>query len=497
MVKKKQESVVERIEKINLIDSFKNKYNLYASAVNKDRALPDIRDGLKPSQRRIIYCMYTLGLTPDKPYKKCARIVGEVLGKYHPHGDQSVYDALVNMAQDFNKLYPLIDGHGNFGTVDDGPAAYRYTESRLSPNAMKLLKYLDKNIIDFIPNFDEEEIEPTVLPAIFPNLLVNGTKGIGVGIKSNMPSHNLTEVINGIIAFIDNPKITTKEMLKYIPAPDFPSGEDIYGNFEEIYEKGEGNITLKGLIKKEKDKIVITRIPYQVKKTTLILKINVLFAENKTIKDIRDESDNKVGTRIVLDLKNCTEEEKDEIINIIYNKTSMTIGFACKFKVVYKDSVIENYISLLEMIRLYVEDKTELIERKLNWDLKLLEKRLHLLEGLIKALNDIDNIIKIIRSSKNNAECREKMIKDYTDEQIKYILDLRLSRLTSMEINNVTKEKKDVEKEIKRIQKILKNKKSIQEELKKELNSLLYEKNQKNEDVPIEDKRKCKYHYTK
>lgn len=351
------------------------------------------------------------------------------------------------------------------------------TEARLTENAMNMLKYLNNKIIDFIPNFDDEETEPTILPAIFPNLLVNGTKGVGVGIKSTIPPHNLTEIINGIIAYIDNPKISIKDMLKYIPAPDFPCGGYISGDFEKLYTTGEGFVFLEGTVIKEKNNLIVTSIPYQVKKKKIIEKFNEVFEDYKL--DITDESD-KNGIRIVFELTKSSKQQIEDItqkINDILN-----IKYHCYFKVLYKGNLVEGFIGLLDIIKYYVDDKIELLKRKFNYDLEKLEQKLHLLTGLVKALNDIDYIINTIRSSKNNKEIFDKLKNDYTVEQIKYILDIKLSGLVSLEIEKVKKEKLSLQKEITKLKKILKSKKLIEGELKKEMLLL----------IPKDDKRMCK-----
>lgn len=444
----------------------------YAKEVIEERALPDSRDGLKPVQRRILYTMYKSGFTPDKPYRKSAATVGEVLKSFHPHGDASVYNALVKMAQSFNRRYTLIDGHGNFGTVDDNPAAMRYTESRLSQIAMLMLKDIEKDVVDWRNNYDDTDKEPIVLPSMIPNLIINGGSGIAVGVATNIPPHNLNETIDAICAYIDNPNITTKELLLYLKGPDFPTGGIVSPTgLLECYEKGVGTITIRGRIvieelPKNKKQIVITEIPYRVSKNELLSKIENLVEEEDFVLEIRDES-NKNGIRVVIEMGEKSDEKK--LLEKLYNKTPLQIKFSYNCVALVNNK--PKLLSLKEMISEYVCHRKEVVIRRIRYDLNNAKNKLHIVEGLIKAVQDIDNVINIIRSSKNTTEAKKRLIKEInlTEEQVQAVLKLQLQRLTRLEISSLKKELDTLHKTIKKLEHILSNDKNIENEIKKEL----------------------------
>ena len=456
----------------SLDDVFKKSMIAYAEDVILDRALPRVEDGLKPVQRRILFDMYENGLYPDKQHKKCAKIVGDCLGKYHPHGDSSVYGALVRMAQDFNMRIPLINGHGNFGTVDgDGAAAYRYTEARLSPLAMELLRDIDKDTVNFSLNFDDTLKEPDTLPGRFPNLLVNGAMGIAVGLATNIPTHNLSEVINGTVAYIDNPKISLKEMMKYIKAPDFPTGGYIIAGDEliEAYKTGKGKIKIRArvTIEKEsgdKENLVISELPYQVNKSELLKKI-VELKENKKdilggIGDVVDESD-RDGMRAVIKLKKDADAKK--ILAYLYKNTDLETSFGINMVAIANGKPCQ--LGLLDIISYYVNYQREVILRRSKFDLERAKERAHILEGLIIA------VVKIIKNADNTADAKEKLKKRFTlsDVQAQAILDLRLARLTKLEVNKLEEELKELKIRIKELTEIVNSKQKQMEVVKKEL----------------------------
>ncbi len=460
-------------------DEVKRSYLDYAMSVIVGRALPDIRDGLKPVQRRILYSMYELGLFPRSPYKKCATVVGDVLGKYHPHGDMAVYDALVRMAQDFSLRLPLIDGQGNFGSIDgDAPAAYRYTEARLTPLAMELLNDLDKETVDFVPNFDRRLKEPVVLPASFPNLLLNGASGIAVGMATNIPPHNLGEIIDALCNLIDNPETTIEKIMKYIKGPDFPTGGIIIGEegIREAYKTGKGKIILRGRVKFEevkggRERIVITEIPYQVNKANLIEKIAQLVKEKKIegISDLRDESD-KDGIRIVIDLKRDTA--KEVILNQLYKFTPLEETFGIIFL-----GLLDNcprIFNLKELLEGFLAFRYETFSRKCRFLLKKSEEKAHILEGFKICLKNIDKVIEIIKKAKDTETARADLVRKFhlTEIQANAILDMRLSRLTKLEQQKIEDEYLSLIKEISRLKSLLSSKPAIMEEIKKELLAL-------------------------
>jgi DNA gyrase subunit A len=430
----------ERIIPVNIETQMKGAYIDYAMSVIVSRALPDVRDGLKPVHRRVLYGMLDLGVLSNRSYKKSARIVGEVLGKYHPHGDTSVYDAMVRMAQEWSLRYPLVDGQGNFGSVDgDSPAAMRYTEVRLRKLAEELLADIDKDTVDFKLNFDDTLEEPSVLPAKIPNLLINGTSGIAVGMATNIPPHNLTEVINGCIAYIDDREITIEGLMKYIKAPDFPTGGIIYGyeGVREAYETGRGRLVMRGestfeVLEKGREAIVFTSIPYQVNKAEMIKKTADLVNEKKIegIHDIRDESD-RSGMRIVYELK------KDAVSNVVLNKlyqyTALQTSFSTNAIALVKGRPYQ--LNLKQLIGHFIDHRHEVVLRRTRFDLAEAQKRAHILEGLLIALDHIDEVIALIRSAASPDEARAKLIERFTFSEIqaRAILDMRLQRLTGLE----------------------------------------------------------------
>ena len=440
----------------------------YAMSVIIGRALPDVRDGLKPVHRRILYGMYELGLTSTKPYRKCAKIVGEVLGKYHPHGDAPVYDALVRLAQDFNMRYPLVDGQGNFGSVDgDMPAAMRYTEARLSKIAEELLADIEKETVDFLPNFDETTQEPTVLPTKIPNLLVNGASGIAVGMATNIPPHNLKETIESAILLIENPESNLKQVMKLMPGPDFPTGGYIYGRegIEQAYQTGRGTfqVRAKAAVEqrgKDRQDIVITELPYQVNKARLIEHIAELIQAKKIegIADIRDESDRE-GMRIVIEIKR--DEEPKLILNQLYKHTQMQESFGMILLAIVGGQPRE--LGLLDLLRLFIEHRVDVVRRRTQYELRKAEEREHILLGFKKALENLDEIIKLIRRSKSPKEAKEGLIErwKFTDRQAQAILDLQLHRLTQMEREKILEELKELQKKIAELKEVLASEKKL------------------------------------
>lgn len=439
-----------KVKEINISSEMKTSFLNYAMSVIVSRALPDIRDGLKPVQRRILFGMNSLNMTADKPHKKSARIVGEVMGKYHPHGDSSIYDAMVRMAQSFSYRMPLIDGHGNFGSVDgDGAAAMRYTEARMSKLAGELVSDLDKNTVDFIDNYDGSEQEPAVLPARYPNLLVNGSTGIAVGMATNIPPHNLGEVIDGLLAYMDNSEITISELMQYIQGPDFPTGGQILGltGLRQAYETGRGIIVMRAtteiVSRKNKNSIIVTAIPYQVNKTTLIEKIADV-VKNKIIDgitDLRDES-NRKGMRIVIELRRDVEPEV--ILNNLYKYTQLQSSFGINMIALVKGQ--PKQVTLKDVLVNYLEHQVEVIQRRTQYNLDKAEARQHILDGLLKALHDIDRAIEIIKKSNSSEEARNTLIETYdlTEIQARAILTMQLQKLTGLEIEKIEEEHQDL-----------------------------------------------------
>jgi DNA gyrase subunit A len=471
-----QESMRQQIIPRPLEEEMKSSYIDYSMSVIIGRALPDVRDGLKPVHRRIIYAMRDLGLQPNRPYMKCARIVGETMGKYHPHGDSAIYDALVRMAQDFSCRYILVDGQGNFGSIDGDPAAaYRYTEARMATLAQAMLSDIDKDTIDFRPNYDGKNLEPTVLPSVVPNLLINGTSGIAVGMATNIPPHNICEVVDATIAFIDKPKIKVEELMEHIKGPDFPTGGFIMGSegIRSAYKTGRGKITLRSRIITEqlkggKEAIVITEVPYQINKSKVIDDIAHLIQQKKItgISDLRDESDRE-GPRIVIELKRG--EHSQVVINQLFKHTQLQTSYSMILL-----ALVDNqpaYLPLKKIIHYFVEHRKEVITRRTQFDLDKAERRLHIVEGLKKAVDAIDLVIKLIRGSKTTEEAKGKLIKrlDLTDVQAQAILEMRLQRLTGLEIQKLVDEIKDLKKIIKELRGILESPKKVLKIIKDEL----------------------------
>lgn len=444
----------DHVKEINISSEMKTSFLNYAMSVIVSRALPDVRDGLKPVQRRILFAMNELGMTSDKAHKKSARIVGEVIGKYHPHGESSVYEAMVRMAQPFSYRMPLVDGHGNFGSVDgDGAAAMRYTEARLSKLAGQLVRDIEKKTVDYIDNYDGSEKEPSVLPSRYPNILVNGSTGIAVGMATNIPPHNLTEVIEGLLAYMQNKEITTQELMEYVKGPDFPTGGEILGisGLIQAYETGRGSIVNRAKTEiiefKNKSAIVVTAIPYQVNKTTLIERIAQL-AKDKVldgITDLRDES-NRNGMRVVIELRR--DVNAHVMLNNLYKHTQLQQSF--NFNMIALDKGQPKMFSLKDMYEKYLDHQIEIVLRRTVFDLEKAEARQHIVEGLIKALNDIDRAIQIIKQSKTAEDAREALITTYDidDIQARAILDTRLQRLTGLEIEKLQQEHEDLKSKI-------------------------------------------------
>ncbi len=438
-----------KIIKRQVVDEMKKSFIAYAMAVNVSRAIPDVRDGLKPVHRRILYSMGELNLFSDKPHRKCARIVGDVLGKYHPHGDSSVYDALVRLAQDFSINEPLVDGHGNFGSVDgDPPAAMRYTEARLSKIASEMLRDIDKETVDWYPNFDDTLQQPTVLPSRFPNLLVNGSDGIAVGMATNIPPHNLVEVINAVEALIENPDLTAEELLQYVPGPDYPTGGIIMGraNLRCAYRTGHGGVVIRSKCEIEeytpreggqpRQRIVITELPYQVNKAELIKSMANLVKDKRIegISAINEESDRE-GLRIVVEVKR--DAQAQVVLNMLYKHTNLQTSDGITFLSLVNGE--PKILNLKEMLYYYLEHQKDVVLRRTKYDLDKAQEREHILEGLVKALTNIDAVIKIIKGSRDKFEAAEKLMAEFylSDKQANAILEMRLQRLTSLEVESI------------------------------------------------------------
>ena len=474
------ENIFDKINEVDLKKTMETSYIDYAMSVIAARALPDVRDGLKPVQRRILYAMIEHNNGPDKPHRKCARIVGDTMGKYHPHGDSSIYGALVNLAQEWSTRYPLVDGHGNFGSVDgDGAAAMRYTEARLSKISMKMLEDINKNTVDFIPNFDETEKEPTVLPSRFPNLLVNGTSGIAVGMATNIPPHNLTEVINAVIKIIDNisedKETQIEEILKIIKGPDFPTGAQILGTsgIEQAYRTGRGKIRVRAVTNIEpmengKNRIVVTELPYMVNKAKLIEKISELHSDKKIdgITDLRDET-NREGMRICIELRR--DVNPNIILNQLYKHTQMQDTFGViMLALVNNEPVVMN---ILQILHYYLKHQEEVVTRRTKYDLNKAEERAHILQGLLIALDNIDEVIKIIRGSKNANEAKEKLMERFalSEAQSQAIVDMRLRALTGLEREKLETEFAELQKKIEEFKAILADRKKLLGVIKEEI----------------------------
>ncbi len=466
----------QKIVPVNIEDEMKKSFIDYAMSVIVQRALPDVRDGLKPVHRRILYAMSELGFTPDKPHRKSAMTVGEVLGKYHPHGDSSVYDAMVRMAQDFSHRYMLIDGHGNFGSVDgDSAAAMRYTEARMSKIAAELLRDIDKETVDFTPNYDESLKEPTVLPARYPNLLVNGSNGIAVGMATSIPPHNLGEVIDCVIATIDNPEIELEEMQKHIKGPDFPTGGIIMGRegMKKAYSTGRGKVTVRAKVEIEemsgnRQRIIVNEIPYQVNKASMIEKIADLVKEKKIegISDLRDESD-RSGMRVVIELKR--DANSHIILNQLYKHTQMQDTFSIIMIALVNGQ--PKVLNLKSIITHYISHQKDVVTRRTQYDLKKAEARAHILEGLRIALDNIDEIINILRSSKNVAEAKERMMTKFglSELQADAIAEMRLRSLTGLERGKIEEEYLGLIKNIEYFRSLLNNEMKLLMVIKEEL----------------------------
>lgn len=466
--------VVENIVDVELVKEMKTSYIDYAMSVIVSRALPDVRDGLKPVHRRILYTMYQAGYTPDKPYKKCAATVGDVLGKYHPHGDAAVYDSMVRMAQDFSLRYPLVDGHGNFGSVDgDPPAAYRYTESRMSKIALEALRDIEKDTVDFTPNYDESLKEPIVLPSKLPQLLINGSSGIAVGMATNIPPHNLSEVIDGIIALADNRDISIDELINYIKGPDFPTAGIIMGRsgIRAAYHTGRGKILMRARAEiegeeGEKQRIIVTELPYQVNKARLVEKIAELVHEKRIegIKDLRDESDRR-GMRIVIEIKK--DANANIVLNHLYKNTQMQETFG-----VIMLALVDNQpkiLNLKEVLENYLKFQEDVITRRTRFDLKKAQARAHIVEGLLIALENIDAVIKTIRSSYDNAKINLMNEFKLTDIQAQAILDMRLARLQGLEKEKLDDEYNELLSKIKYYNEVLNDESMVLGIIKEEL----------------------------
>lgn len=468
----------ETIVDIDLKKEMKSSYLNYAMSVIVSRALPDVRDGLKPVHRRIIYGMKELGLYPDKPYRKSARLVGDVMGKFHPHGDTAIYDAVVRLAQDFSTRYPLADGQGNFGSIDgDGAAAMRYTEVRMTKLAQELLRDIEKETVDFTPNFDEEELEPTVLPARFPNLIVNGSNGIAVGMATNMAPHNLVETIDGVIAYIDNPDITVDELMEHIKGPDFPTGGMIMGKkgIKEAYETGRGKLKLRAVVEKEETKrrtsLIVKELPYQVNKSRLIKKIAEYVQDKRIegISDLRDES-GRAGMRIVIELKR--DAIPDVVLNNLYKHTQLQTTFGIINIALVNGEPKE--LGLKDLIKYYVEHQIDVVERRTRFDLDKAERRAHILEGLKIAIDNIDEIIEIIRSNYSDDDIKKVFNEKWglTEIQSQAILDMQLKRLSGLNREKLDEEYKDLIKEIARLKEILANPRIRDSIIKEELREI-------------------------
>ncbi len=471
-----------KIIDVQVEEEMKKSFIAYAMAVNVSRAIPDVRDGLKPVHRRILYSMGELNLFSDKPHRKCARIVGDVLGKYHPHGDSSVYDALVRLAQDFSIRHPLVDGHGNFGSVDgDPPAAMRYTEARLAKIASEMLRDIDKETVDWYPNFDDTLEQPTVLPSRFPNLLVNGSDGIAVGMATNIPPHNLGEVIDGVVALADNPDITVDELMQYVPAPDYPTGGIIMGraNIRCAYRTGRGGVVIRAKTEIEeysprgegggtRQRIIVTELPYQVNKAELIKTMANLVKDKKIegISAINEESD-RDGLRIVIEVKR--DAQAQVVLNMLYKHTNLQVSNGITFLALVNGE--PKILNLKEMLYYYLEHQKEVVLRRTKYDLEKAEEREHILEGLVIAQENIDRVIAIIKQSRDKFEAGEKLMSEFflSDKQANAILEMKLQRLTSLEVESLKNELTSLKATIADLKDIIANKSRVLEIVKNEL----------------------------
>ena len=465
------------IKKINIEHEMKKSFIAYAMAVNVSRAIPDVRDGLKPVHRRILYAMSELGLTSDKPYRKCARIVGDVLGKYHPHGDSAVYEALVRLAQDFSIRCPLVDGHGNFGSVDgDPPAAQRYTEARMSKIAAEMIRDIDKKTVDYYPNFDDTLMQPVVLPSRYPNLLVNGSDGIAVGMATSIPPHNLGEVIDGTIALMENPEMDIEELIELIPAPDFPTGALIMGRsgIKKAYRTGKGSAIIRARAEIEdfnngtRQRIVITELPYQVNKAKLIETIADYVKQKKIegISDIQEQSD-RDGMRIVIDVKK--DAQAQVVLNMLYKHTSLQISNSIILLALIDGT--PKVMNLKEILSAYIDHQKQVIVRRTQYDLEKALEREHILKGLVIALNNIDEVVAIIKKSDDKVDATNKLMEAFalSDKQANAILEMRLQRLTHLEIDKLEQNLSQLEKDIAEYQDILAKPHRVEEIIKTEM----------------------------
>lgn len=473
------EEVAASVLPSDLGHEMKTSFIEYSMSVIVSRALPDVRDGLKPVHRRILYAMYDSGITPNRPHSKSARTVGDVIGKYHPHGDSAVYETMVRLAQPFSMRVPLVDGHGNFGSIDgDSAAAMRYTEARLDKPAMELLRDLDKETVDFQPNYDESLQEPTVLPARFPNLLVNGSQGIAVGMATNIPPHNLGEAIDATCLMLDNPDVTTEELMQVIPGPDFPTGGLIMGKkgIVDAYETGRGSLTIRAKCNIEEKKngrqcIVVKEIPYTVNRTRLLEKIAELIREKKLpeISNVHDAAD-RHGIDIIIDLKQNAIPQV--VLNKLYKHTQLQISFGVNMLALVND--VPHTLSLREMLHYYIIHQEDVITRRTKYDLQKAEERAHIVRGLIIALDNIDEVIHTIRSSKNDAEARERLMKSFNLSEIQSnaILEMRLRRLTGLEYDKLVDELKELEEKIEYFKKVLSDENMVKEIIKTEMGEI-------------------------
>ena len=480
-----EDNIFDKIHEVDLQKTMEKSYIDYAMSVIASRALPDVRDGLKPAQRRVLYSMIELNNGPDKPHRKCARIVGDTMGKYHPHGDSSIYGALVNMAQDWSTRYPLVDGHGNFGSVDgDGAAAMRYTEARLSKISMEMLADINKNTVDFQPNFDETEREPVVLPSRYPNLLVNGTSGIAVGMATNIPPHNLREVINAVVKIIDNiieedRETTIEELLEIVKGPDFPTGATILGTrgIEEAYRTGRGKIRVRAVTNIEtlpngKSRIIVTELPYLVNKARLIEKIAELVRDKKIdgITDLNDHS-SREGMRICIDLRR--DANANVVLNQLYKHTQLqdTFGVIMLCLVSVNGSLQPKVLTLPEMLKQYLAHQEDVVTRRTKYDLNKAQERAHILEGLLKALDNIDEVIRIIRAARNVQIAKQELMDRFelTDVQAQAIVDMRLRALTGLEREKLEAEYAELMERIRKLQAILADRNTLLRVIREEI----------------------------
>lgn len=481
MENENKKDIAEMLEKTNVVDielesEMKKSFIAYAMAVNVSRAIPDVRDGLKPVHRRILFDMNELGLTSDKPFRKCALIVGDVLGKYHPHGDSSVYDALVRLAQNFSIRCTLVDGHGNFGSVDgDPPAAYRYTEARLSKIANEMIRDIDKKTVDFYPNFDDTREQPVVLPSRYPNLLVNGSDGIAVGMATSIPPHNLGEVIDGTVALLDNPELDIDELMEYIPAPDYPTGAVIMGRsgIKKAYRTGKGNAIIRSKVEIEemsngKSRLIVTEIPYQVNKANLIMAIADLVKTKRVegISDIHEQSDRE-GMRIVIEIKK--EYNPQVVLNLLYKHTQLQVSNSMIMLALVDGT--PRILNLKEILEEYIKHQKSVIVRRTQYDLDKAQEREHIVKGLVVAQANIDEVVAIIRKSPDRATSAARLMErfDLTEKQVNAILDMRLHRLNQLAVHELQEELDELEKEIADLKNILETPQRVIDIIKTEL----------------------------